>query len=202
MTKLTDTLKQALNALASADAGEYLTLAQKTAWLNRRLDRAESAPVRVAPVQTEDKVMTDRATRRLALYMGSELPADMMNYVLQTCTRLKHDLTVLTFQSERDARALLAPFQDTLTAEGIDLRLVTLSGDPVPGLSRYLRSHPEIAFLACRETGYLGRSFLYGTQRKNVLPVPVLLVESHAQAETKPVPAQQDDGRPDKATAA
>lgn len=194
MTALTDTLKKMLNALACADAGEFLSPGQKTECLNRALGRpaAEVEPAAAAPAQVEAATPATPARRRVALYMGSELPADMMNYIMQTCARLKHGLTVLTFQPEDEGRALLKPYNDALASAGIDLQLEALSGDPVPGLSRYLRAHPEIAFLACRETGYLGRSFLNGTQRKNALPVPVVLIEAHAPGAIKPVlPAEQ-----------
>ena len=190
MTKLTDNLKRMLNALASAHAGEGLTLSQKTRYMSRdknTVSVAATPETPVAPAKTRQQV---------ALYMGSELPADMMNYVIQTCARLNHGLTVLTFQSDSTAEALLAPYADVLDAAGITMQVVTLSGDPVSGLARYLRRRPEVAFLACRETGYLGRSFLNGTQRQDILPVPVVMVATHeagAQQDTHAVPSQADD---------
>ncbi len=176
MIKLTEELKRMLNALASADAGEYMTLSQKTRYLNRQPGAVDTLPTEtVMPPQPAGE------RQQVALYMGSELPADMMHYVVQTCGRLKHGLTVLTFQSDSAARALLAPYADELAAAGITMKTVILSGDPVSGLARYLRRHPEVAFLACKETGYLGRSFLNGTQRQDVLPVPVVLVATHEE---------------------
>ena len=178
MTKLTATLKQMLNALAFADAGEHLSPGAKTKYLNMAMGNSV-APTKIdEPAPIVNEIKSSNTGRRVALYMGSELPAEMMEYVLQTCARLKHNLTVLTFQSASTSRALLKPYQDTLTSSGIDLQLVNLTGDLVPGLTRYLRSHPEIAFLACKDTGYLGRSFLSGTQHQNSLPVPVVLLEA------------------------
>ena len=66
-----------------------------------------------------------------------------------------------------------------LEAAGVDMQLESLTGDePVAGLRRYLRSHPEVAFLACKDAGYLGRSYLHGSQsqKKNTLPVPVVVI--------------------------
>lgn len=185
MIKLTQEIKRMLNALAFADAGEYLTLRQKTDYLEQKpgarnaIEAATAAPGQSA-----------HERQQVALYMGSELPADMMHYVVQTCGRLKHGLTVLTFQSDATARALLGPYADELAAAGITMKTVLLSGDPVSGLARYLRRHPEVAFLACKETGYLGRSFLNGTQRQDVLPVPVVLVATHEENARKGTPAQ------------
>lgn len=173
MTKLTTEIKRMLNAMAAADAGEFLTLSQKA----RYLDPATDTPV--APLAA-DSTQTASPRQQVALYMGSELSAEVMQYVAQTCARLKHGLTVLSFQPEASARALLAPYADTLATDDIELRLETLSGDVMGGLARYLRRHPEVAFLACNETGYLGRGLLNGTQRQDGLPVPVVLVAARA----------------------
>ena len=171
MIKLPEEIQRMLNALAFADAGEYLTLSQKARYL-KQVTAAAAVPTAV------EQVRPARPRPQVALYMGSELPAEIMNYVVQTCARLKHGLTVLTFQSDSTARALLSPYADTLAAAGINLQLEILSGDPVSGLARYLRRHPEVAFLACNETGFLGRGLLNGSQRRDVLPVPVVLVTS------------------------
>lgn len=176
MIKLTQEIKRMLNALAFSDAGEYLTLRQKTDYLERKPGARNAIPATTpSPVQASP----DR--QQVALYMGSELPADMMHYVMQTCGRLKHGLTVLTFQSDAAAHALLDPYAADLEAAGIKMKIVLLTGDPVSGLARYLRRHPEVVFLACKETGYLGRSFLNGTQRQDILPVPVVLVATHEE---------------------
>lgn len=191
MIKLTQEIKRMLNALAFSDAGEYLTLRQKTDYLEQKPGAANAIPAGSrAPVQPAG----DR--QQVALYMGSELPPDMMHYVVQTCGRLKHGLTVLTFQSDAAARALLAPYAEELETAGIKMKIVLLTGDPVTGLARYLRRHPEVAFLACKETGYLGRSFLNGTQRQDVMPVPVVLVATHEENAQKAAatPAASDDG--------
>ena len=173
MVKLTAVIKRMLNALASADAGEYLSLHQKIDYLNQKSGTGNALQAdTLVPVPTQ----ATRERQQVALYMGSELPAEMMHYVVQTCGRLKHGLTVLTFQSDSTARALLSPYADELADAKIAMTIVPLTGEPVSGLARYLRRHPEVAFLVCKEIGYLGRSFLNGTQRQDILPVPVVLV--------------------------
>ena len=166
MTKLTTEIKRMLNALTSAGAGKYLASSQKVRYLNQGAGAA-------APAAAE-QVRPASPRQQVALYMGSELSTEIMNYVVQTSARLKHGLTVLTFQSDSAARALLSPHADALADGGIDLQIEVLSGDPVSGLARYLRRHPEVGFLVCNETGYLGRGLLNGSQRRGVLPVPVL----------------------------
>lgn len=165
MTKLTTEIKRMLNALTSADAGKYLASSQKVRYLNQGAGAAAPAAAK--------QVRPASPCQQVAPYMGSELPADVMNYVVQNSARLKHGLTALTFQSES---ALLSLHADALADGGIDLQKEALSGDPVPELARYLRRHSEVAFLVRNETGYPGRGLLNGSQRRGVLPVPVVLV--------------------------
>ena len=178
MKMLTETIKQMLDALAFADAGEYLTRREKGRVLRQHSGVIERAPFIPEPV----KVRSGSSARRVALYLGSELPPEVMDYVIQTCARLLHELAVLTFESANTAGALLDPHRQALEAAGVEMELVTLSGEPVSGLQRYLRSHPEIAFLACKDAGYLGRSYLNGAKGKNSLPVPVVVVTTAAES--------------------
>lgn len=188
MKPLTNALKKMLNGLAYADAGEYLTPRQKSAYLgNATVNVVRSTDP--APVLSETAGQGS-ARRHVAMYMGSELPARMMEYVIETCSSLDHDMSVLTFETESVASKLLEPYAGTLKDKGIKLKIAKLSGEPVTGLARYLRSHPEIAFMACKDTGYLGRSYMNGTQVKSALPVPVVVVVVDPEAAAS-VPAEQ-----------
>lgn len=187
MTKLTTALKQMLNGLAAADAGEYLSMTQKFRYLNPGASIA--VPSTVEPARPAS------ARKHIALLLGSELPAEIINYVVQTCTRLQHDLIVLTFQSNRDAQALLSPYADVLAKAKIGMELEVLSGDTVSGLARYLRRHAGIAFLACNEAGYLGCGLLSGAQSPKAFPVPVVLVATRSSAKIA------GQGSPDQAAA-
>jgi hypothetical protein len=170
MINLSADIKRLLNALASSDAGEYLSLSDKHGFLNR--DAA------IPPSPAVEPVYKSNARKRIALFLGSELPADIISYVVQTCTRLQHDLVILTFQSEDEAQLLVSPYIDVLANAKIEMQLEVLTGDAVTGLARYLRRHSGIAFLACNEAGYLGRGLLSGVQRFEAFPIPVVLVAS------------------------
>ena len=198
MKKLTENLKQMLDALAHAHAGEYLTQREKT----RILTQAPGS-IELVPPPAEPAVVNKGSTaRRIALYLGNDLPAEVMDYVIQTCARVQHELTVLTFESESCARALLEPHLKALEAAGVDMKLEVLSSEqPIAGLKRYLRSHPEVAFLACKDTGYLGRSYLSGTRNQNSLPVPVVVVTTQAQAGGRAVQPATDQSRPSSSVA-
>lgn len=169
MKQLARHLKHMLNALASADAGEYLTHHQKV----RHLSPATQEQIH-SPLPTVKPNAT--AQKHIGLYLGSELPRHVLDYVLQTCQRMRHGLTILTLQDEQDAKALLAPLVAEFEKAGLDLRVDYLTGEPLASLTRYLRRHPEISFLTCNESGFLGRGLINGTKGMDKLPVPVVLV--------------------------
>jgi hypothetical protein len=187
MKKLTETMKQMLDALACAHAGEYLSQREKAKFLAAKSDAVRTEADVAEPVAgcaEPARIGALSNARRIALYLGSELSPEVMGYVIETCSRMRHELTVLTFQSEISARALLDPYRQALEAAGVDMRVEGLTGEPLTGLRRYLRSHPEVAFLACKDAGYLGRSYLYGSQsqKKNSLPVPVVVITTANKA--------------------
>ena len=113
------------------------------------------------------------------------------------CIRDRHDLTVLSFESEHVAQELLAPYREVLDAEEIDIRLVSLGGNSISQLAHYLSNHPEISFLACKESGYLGSSYVTINQKKNEMPVPVVVIVERKDAAFMP-----DSGAAGKADSA
>lgn len=181
MSVLTEALKQILDGLAHQDAGEYLTPGQKTAELSCC---TSIKPIQQA-VETESAPVVERH-RRIALFTGSDLSSDVMDYIRQTCTRMQYDLTVLSFESGHVTQELLAPYRQALDAAGIDIRLVTLGGNSISQLAHYLANHPEISFLACKESGYLGSSYVTVNQKKNEMPVPVVVIVERKDASLLP----------------
>lgn len=178
--KLTQDIKRVLNALAYANAGDYLNRQQKS----RVLAGADT------PTAVSEPKSSVGQRPQVGLYLGSELSREAMQYVTQTCVRLKYGLTVLTFLTEAEAQDLLTPFRPMLDAAGIDLRLVVVSGEPPAALASALRRRPEVAFLVCNEAGYLGHALVSGTRRNGGLPVPVVLVTANDSV----TQAQSGDG--------
>ena len=172
MKKLTTGIKKILNGFAFADVGEHLTARQKY--------KALATTPKVAVAEPAAPVVQIRP--QVALYLGSEISAEIIQYTEQTCARLQHGLTVLTLQSEESARAQLAPYMDPLNAAGIELRLVCMKGDPLNVLADTLRRRPEVAFLICSEDGYFGHNLLNRANRAGGMPIPVVLVASSDSA--------------------
>lgn len=171
-------LKRMLNALSFAHLGESLTLTQK--------DRAlatSSATTAATPEAATEPTATHAAPRsQVGLYLGSALPTSVMQYVLQTCARLHHGLTVFSFQSEREIDAILAPHRSALAEAHIAVRSVILTGDPAKALISALKRRADVAFLVCNESGFLGNRLTHGALSPDSLPVPVVLVAARGEA--------------------
>lgn len=171
-------LKRMLNALSFAHAGESLSLSQK--------DRALAGSSAAATAQrtpTAAETMACAVPRsQVGLYLGSELPASVMQYVLQTCVRLHHGLTVFSFQSEREIDESLAPHRTALAEANIAVKTVALTGDPAKVLASALKRRADVAFLVCNESGFLGNRLTRGAMSPDSLPVPVVLVAARGEA--------------------
>lgn len=154
---------------------------------NKRGAHKRCLPTFSATDPTTDTLPLLNPSEQIGLYLGSELPSNVMRYAIAACIRLGPKLTVLTFQSVSDAQALLVPYQAELDDARIALQLILLSGEPPVALIRALRKRPEIAFLICNELGYLARSLKRGIVSQEGFPVPVVMVGTMETAMAKPV---------------
>lgn len=178
--KLTKEIQRMLNALAHANAGENLNLRQKARVLAGS-NTPEALPASVVEASGPE----------VGLYLGSHLPADIMQYVIQTCTSMRRGLHVLTLQSRSEADSLLAPYSDDLAAANIKPKISVLTGEPPAALAYALRKRPEIAFLICNESGYLGRGLIKGSVAHDAIPVPVVLVAAGDSAASQQAEASK-----------
>ena len=174
----TSSLKRMLNALSFAHAGESLSLTQK----DRALASAAATTTHGTKTAVAPTVACAVPRSQVGLYLGSELPASVMQYVLQTCVRLHHGLTVFSFQSEREIDAILAPHRNALAEANIAVKSVPLTGDPAKVLASALKRRADVAFLVCNESGFLGNRLTRGAMSPDSLPVPVVLVAARGEA--------------------
>ncbi|MDO9225701.1 MAG: hypothetical protein Q8M09_19560 [Pseudomonadota bacterium] len=125
MKKLSQHLKQALAALATADAGEMLTRRQMERVLRNHDEHGGPA---VPP------------RRQVALWAGATLSKAALDYALSACRRLDAGLTVLHAESANPAR-----LRNTLCDAAF--RLVALGGRPEDAMRHFIATHSQTAFL-------------------------------------------------------
>ncbi len=122
MKALNQHLKQALAALATADAGEMLNRRQMA-----RVLRARGGPA-VPP------------RRRVALWAGAGVSDATLDYALSTCKRLDAGLAVLHAEGA-----------DTTRLQGrlgeVAVHLVALRGRPEAAVRHFIATHSRVAFL-------------------------------------------------------
>lgn len=166
MKKLSQRIKQALAALAAADAGEMLTPQQMDGYL---IDRPDLVPESAPP------------PRQVALWMGDAHHAEAMAYALSACRRLQAGLTVLL------PGAPLPPAEQSrirqgLANTGLTWRQINLDGAPKAALPEYIASHPQVIFLV---VSAVDPSVLDLAQRQN-LGIPLVMVASDPKTTETP----------------
>lgn len=175
MKILRETLEVMKKGFAHSHVGDYLTGSEKLKAI-ADVDASASAQRNLLAQQTKEAAKTKTKRQSIAMYLGSELPAHLMDYMIETCISLDHDLKVLTFESSNVSQELLEPYQAVLAEKNITMQKTKLTGNPMAELNRHLKGHPEIVFLACRDSGFIGRSYLSGNPAKINLSVPVVVV--------------------------
>ncbi|MCU0935013.1 MAG: hypothetical protein MUF66_02830 [Gammaproteobacteria bacterium] len=196
MKRLTAQLKQALAALAYADAGEMLPGTDKTRVLAASSPAAAPAkatvpspgprPPAVVPAPPVSALFAGR--KQVGLYLGVALDPAVLRYAADTCRQLDAALTVITFQPEDTARSLLAPHLAELGRDGVVWRIARLSGEPRPSLTRFLKGEPRMLFLVATEAGFLGQTLLSGAGRRVDLGLPIVLVATDAHGPAPELP--------------
>jgi len=163
MKRLADQIKQALDALAYADAGEPIGRRAKYAALNPGRED-DTAPPEAAP-----------GRKLIALGVGASLPAEVMTYVSGACRRMQADLLLISEDADR-VRTLLAPYLD-------DLRGIQCQTEELPGASRravvnVLRQRSSILFAVTGSADDPVHALLRGRRGlfEAKTPVPVVMV--------------------------
>ncbi|MGF1614843.1 MAG: hypothetical protein ACFCVA_13300 [Gammaproteobacteria bacterium] len=189
MQHLTEQIKKALATLAYADAGEMLSTTQK--------DRVLGTPGRAQPTMAAHQALSSAPTppalitaipplgSQIGLYLGASLEEPVMRYAIDACKRTHAILTVVTFQSEEEARVLLQPYHSELGREGVVWQTVRLSKDPRRSLTRYLKGASRMQFLVCSEVGFLGHALLSNSRRPD-LGLPIVVVAGKRQVAKLP----------------
>lgn len=175
MKFLKEALETMKNGFAHAHAADYLSGSDKLNYI-----KGVNATARAKhnlTTQSKREAARKRGNRQsIVMYLGSELPQSLMSYMIETCQSLDHDLKIVSFESKAVTESLIGPYKQELEDNHIPLKIVRLSGNPMEELKNYLKGHPEIAFLACKENGFLGRIYLSENPVKFKLPVPVVVV--------------------------
>ncbi len=169
MKRLADQIKQALSALAQADAGELSGRYRMEAALNPAKNAA------VAPLVAAQRKL-------IALGVGASLPAPVMEYVIGVCRRMQADLLLLT-SDPVGLRALLAEYLPALG--GINCEAEELGGASRRAVLRVLQRRSNVLFAVSGTQDDPVRSLVRGRRGlfDNSTPVQVVVVGEQPSSE-------------------
>lgn len=135
--KLSEQIKQALSALAHAEAGEMLSRREKLRTLS---------PDSPAQLASEGLRNTSNPRKLVALSLGSNTSSTAVQYAISVCQRMGADLSLLC-SSARVAETIMPLHQDAISAASIACRRVVISGNPARAIKQYLQTHPQVMFI-------------------------------------------------------
>jgi len=166
MKPLSEQLKQALAALACADAGEMLSRRD----MGRVLGDGPAAE------------QAGRGGRReVVMGLGPLLPGSVIRYALGVCQRLDADLCVLAEDAEAAYRQL-DPYRAQWQRAGISCRTEAVTGPR--SVRAYFDHHPQVLFAVSGGNDPLHAAF--AGRRNAKPPVPIVLVDDGTAADTAP----------------
>ncbi len=173
MKRLADQIKQALSALAQADAGEVSGRYRMEAALNPSPSNSSSSPA--APPASSPRKL-------IALGVGTTLPAPVMEYVIGVCRRMQADLLLIT-TDPAGLRDLLAEHLPALS--GIACEAEELGAASRRAVLRVLQRRSSVLFAVSGTADDPVRSLVRGRRGlfDNTTPVPVVVVGEQAAAE-------------------
>jgi hypothetical protein len=176
MRRLTPTLKKMLEALAMegldyADLPEMAPRSAKDQYLTGADPHHRTTAAAEASGAIDSQAM--ERPKRVGLFLGPYATRALVDYALDSCTRLKAELVVFTFMDDAGARRLLEAHLPSPDGTEPRISIEHLSGDPERALQGLQGRGVRLEFLVCDEQGYLGHRLL---ARETALDIPVVMV--------------------------
>ena len=166
MKPLSQQLKQALAALACADAGEMLSRDD----MGRMLGDAPTA-------ETAGR----EGRREVVMGLGDLLSGRVIRYALGVCQRLDADLCILAEDVDAAYRQL-DPYRAQWQQAGIRCRTEVVAG--TRGVRAFFDRHPQVLFAVSGGNDPLTAAF--AGRRNTKPPVPLVLVDDGPPTELRP----------------
>ncbi len=154
MKRLLKDISAALQGLAYADAGEFMTQRQKLQFLN--IDADGHAPLTTAAKR-----------KRVLLAVAEQLRDDALRYALSICQRMEAGLDVLAC-SAAATRAVQAHLSVLETA-GVDYRLLERQGPIKQEVATYLNEQAQVLFVVAGSSDVLKTEL---ARKHDQTPVP------------------------------
>lgn len=176
MKKLSNDLKKVLSGLAYQDAGEYLSMHEKMKVLGYGLETREKT------LAAPRKVSTRPATKRIALICDGSGVGALLEYAIDACLRQDARIDLLIHGTiDTESIALL---EKQVQQAGLECQKIQLGVNEVEDIVAYICDHPSLIFLVAMPDDAAAKVLIKEVipKRGGRIPVPLVLVESHASA--------------------
>jgi hypothetical protein len=178
MQRLSDSLKKILAGLAYQDAGDYLSLREKT----KVLGIEAKVPANPSPVMTS----TSRSGKRhIALISDGQNAEATLNYAIDTSKRQQAAIDLL-IPAESDKEAI-ASLEQKIRDNGIAYCCIPLADPTLDSLMKHIDQQTNLLYLTAMSGDPLAQQLLeaMSTAPGRRMPVPIVLIEA------RPVQATQ-----------
>lgn len=162
-------LKRAMNGLASAHLGDYLSDPAKRASLGIR------EPVRLS-VSLPRGVRAEGSPRRVALAMQGRVEPKALRYARNACERMDADLDLLTDIAESGLKRAIEPQVRDLAQAGHRLEIVRLRRDVLGGILEYALSRRGLLFVVISAQDLVAERVMSQATDERHLAVPWVVV--------------------------
>jgi hypothetical protein len=171
MKRLSNSLKKMLAGLAYQDAGDYLSLREKTKALGIEATGQANPPSNPAATKRSAK-------RHIALISDGRNAEASLNYVIDTSKRQQAAIDLL-IPAESDHEAITS-LERKIRENGIAYRCISLGDQSVDGIMKHIDQQTNLLYLVAKSVDYLAQQVLETMAAKpsKRMPVPLVLIEA------------------------
>jgi hypothetical protein len=178
MQRLSDSLKQMLAGLAYQDAGDYLSLREKTKTLGIEANGHVNPP--------SSQTSTARSTKRhIALISDGQNAEATLNYAIDTSKRQQAAIDLL-IPGGSDKTAINS-LEEKIRKNGIAYRCIPLAGQEVDSVMKHIDQQTNLLYLIAMSGDPLAQRLLEAMSKESGkrMPVPIVLIEARPAQTTQ-----------------
>jgi hypothetical protein len=180
MQRLSDSLKKMLAGLAFQDAGDYLSLREKT--------KALGIEAKVSANTSAETISATPSTRRhIALISDGQNAEATLNYAIDTSKRQQAAVDLL-IPGGSDKTAITS-LEEKLRKNSIAYRCIPLAGQEVDSVMKHIDQQTNLLYLIAMSGDPLAQQLLeaMSTRPGKRMQVPIVLIEARPVQATQPL---------------
>jgi len=178
MKKLSDNLKQALNALAFQDAGEFLSTRDKLEVLGYGNKKTKH------PLILRQKAHKIETPKRIALITNEKGNGAQLDYAIDACKRQGGNARLDILLHGAMTTEATINLEKRIKQAAQEYQIIRLGVNAVEDLINYIRNHSSLIFLISKPEDKVARVLIEEVMPKSEehIQLPVVLIEGNSSA--------------------